>query len=229
MSAQGTHTAFFYGTLLHPSILRRVIGHSGADLEICPALLLEHTRHKVQHADYPGVIPYEKSRQLVGKELLPEDRTVRGTLVRGLSDNDVRLLDTFEGDEYVRATVPVHPLGPFSALESAARDMAIVPTTPPPLSPEFVAGLQATHPALQANTYLWIQPISELKPDIWDYAEFVRDNAWKWVGASPAAQENEYYLEVDRRREMDGQIVRHGIVSVDEDQDKRVVVEVSDG
>lgn len=36
----GTHTAFFYGTLMHPSILRRVIGHDGPDLEISPALLL---------------------------------------------------------------------------------------------------------------------------------------------------------------------------------------------
>lgn len=214
--------------MLHPSILRRVIGHQGADLEICPALLLEHTRHKVQHADYPGVIPYEKSRRLLGKELPPEDRTVRGTVVRGLSDNDVRLLDTFEGDEYVRATVNVHPLGPFSPLESAAKDSAIVPTTPPPLSPEFIATLPSTHPPIPANTYLWIQPISELKPDIWDYAEFVRDNAWKWVGSAPAARENEYYLEVDRRREMDGHIVRHEIVNVGEEE-RRVVVEVNDG
>lgn len=123
----------------------------------------------------------------------------------------------------------MHPLGPFTPLESAARDTAIVPTTPPPLSPEFIASLQSTHPALEANTYIWIQPLSELKPDIWDYAEFVRDNAWKWVGINPAAQENEYYLEVDRRREMDGQIVRHEIVNVGEDHETRVVVEVNDG
>lgn len=36
-------SAFFYGTLLHPSILRRVIGHDGEQLEICPALLLVST------------------------------------------------------------------------------------------------------------------------------------------------------------------------------------------
>lgn len=35
-----TYSAFFYGTLLHPSILRRVIGHAGDELQICPALLL---------------------------------------------------------------------------------------------------------------------------------------------------------------------------------------------
>ncbi|EKM58315.1 uncharacterized protein PHACADRAFT_252535 [Phanerochaete carnosa HHB-10118-sp] len=228
MSAQKVYTAFFYGTLLHPAILRRVIGHQGADLEICPALLLEHTRHKVQHADYPGLISYKKSRQLLGKELPPKDRAVRGTLVSGLNINDIRLLDTFEGDEYVRAKVSVHPLGPFGSLESAAKDSAIVPTTPPPLSSEFVANLPSTHPAIEASTYIWIQPISELSPDIWDYAEFVRDNAWKWVGSSPTAQENDYYLEVDRRREMDGHIERHEIVTVGEEQEKRVVVEIND-
>ena len=157
MPAGKTYTAFFYGTLLHPSILRRVIGHQGADLEICPALLLvslhlnagltflhlyrflmpvvcclycrnipgtkckygtspaERARIDVvtacvpQHADYPGVIPYEKSRQLVGKDLPPADRTVRGTLVRGLNDSDVRLLDTFEGDVSLLSSMKPNP------------------------------------------------------------------------------------------------------------------------
>ena len=35
-----SYSAFFYGTLLHPSILRRVIGHQGHELELCPALLV---------------------------------------------------------------------------------------------------------------------------------------------------------------------------------------------
>ncbi|KAJ2997745.1 hypothetical protein NUW54_g7100 [Trametes sanguinea] len=35
-----SHSAFFYGTLLHPAILRRVIGHDGIQLQICPAILL---------------------------------------------------------------------------------------------------------------------------------------------------------------------------------------------
>lgn len=33
-------SAFFYGTLLHPKILKRVIGNDGSHLEICPAVLL---------------------------------------------------------------------------------------------------------------------------------------------------------------------------------------------
>lgn len=35
-----SHSAFFYGTLLHPAILRRVIGHEGIQLQLCPAILL---------------------------------------------------------------------------------------------------------------------------------------------------------------------------------------------
>ena len=34
------YSAFFYGTLLHPKILKRVIGNDGSHLEICPAVLL---------------------------------------------------------------------------------------------------------------------------------------------------------------------------------------------
>lgn len=33
-------SAFFYGTLLHPKILKRVIDNDGSHLEICPAVLL---------------------------------------------------------------------------------------------------------------------------------------------------------------------------------------------
>jgi len=33
-------SAFFYGTLLHPNILKRVIGNDGSHLQICPAVLL---------------------------------------------------------------------------------------------------------------------------------------------------------------------------------------------
>ena len=56
-----------------------------------------------QHADYPGVVPYSTSRQLFlgppnGHEPTPEERTVRGTLVKGLNQKDIDLLDIFEGD-----------------------------------------------------------------------------------------------------------------------------------
>jgi len=51
-------TAFFYGTLMHPEILKRVIGNDGTELEICPALLLVSLLSKgVYHFDtaLPGL------------------------------------------------------------------------------------------------------------------------------------------------------------------------------
>lgn len=113
------------------------------------------------------------------------------------------------------------------SLSSSSADADIVPTTPPPLSPEFIANLSTTHPPIEANTYIWIQPTSELKPELWDFTEFVRENAWKWVGSG--AQDNEYYTEVDHRREMDGHIVERKIVDIegeDHMHEKKVVVDV---
>ncbi|KAI0775282.1 hypothetical protein BD413DRAFT_534727 [Trametes elegans] len=227
-----SHSAFFYGTLLHPSILRRVIGHEGTQLEICPAILLEHTRHKIRNADYPAVLPYSTSRalfQAAGKpELPPAERTVRGTFVRGLNDRDIALLDLFEGDEYTRENVAVHPLGPPTPLSSApapsgatpgstaeapavdapaATDAYVVPRTASELPP-----LEALPPALAAETYIYAGPLGGLSPELWTYEDFVRDSAWKWVGSG--ARDEDYYVEVDRRRELAGKTLRTAIVDV---------------
>ena len=40
MTHEQRFSAFFYGTLLHPKILTRVIGNDGSHLDICPAVLL---------------------------------------------------------------------------------------------------------------------------------------------------------------------------------------------
>ena len=59
-----------------------------------------------QNADYPAVLPYEKSRELFLTSGHPEpsanERNVRGTLVIGLNDKDIALLDLFEGDVRTR-------------------------------------------------------------------------------------------------------------------------------
>ncbi|KAI0787723.1 hypothetical protein C8Q74DRAFT_1253440 [Fomes fomentarius] len=218
-------SAFFYGTLLHPAILRRVLGHAGNDLMTCPALLVEHTRHQIKFADYPAVLPYKKSAELfasVGKaDLTPEERTVRGTFVKGLSDQDIALLDLFEGDEYAREEVLVHPLGPLTPLSyspvpstsipsslgtatAAATDVYVVPLHAPSLPP-----LDSLPPPLAAQTYIYAGPLRDLAPELWSYEDFVRTNAWKWVGRG-AMDDN--YVEVDRRREMDGKTLKTEIL-----------------
>ncbi|VDC04759.1 unnamed protein product [Peniophora sp. CBMAI 1063] len=190
-----TTNAFFYGTLCHPRILQRVIGNDGSHLRICPAVLLDYTRHHVAGADYPAIIPYARTKELVKVELTPEDRSVRGTLVTGLTSNDIRLLDIFEGSEYTRDPVRVHPLGPASppplAASHATQDFVPATTNPLPKPDELA-------PAVQASAYVWSNPVTELKPELWSFEDFVRDNAWKWVGEGSA--ENSDYGKVDDAR-----------------------------
>lgn len=220
-----THTAFFYGTLIHPAILRRVIGHEGPELQIAPALLLDYTRHRIKHADYPGIVPYEKSKSIFRRDLSREENSVRGTLVTGLTDQDVEHLDVFEGDEYSRDTVSVYPLSSFTPLSDTSphhtRDSNIVPSSTPSLP-----SLDTLPPPLSAQTYVWIDPVAHLEPAIWEYSDFVRDSAWRWVGDN--AEGREEYVEVDKRREMNGKIERTEIVSGEAEGERNVVVETED-
>ncbi|KAH7884324.1 hypothetical protein F5I97DRAFT_1812660 [Phlebopus sp. FC_14] len=197
--------AFFYGTLIHPEILKRVIGNAGSHLSICPALLLDHTRHQItaSNCDYPGVVPYSQSRVMFDRELSLEERSVRGVLVIGLSDEDVRLLDIFEGNEYTRELVSVHPLGPFLQLNDMppVEMDSLVPATLPPIPPPN----ELAEPR-EANTYIWCCPLTQLRPSLWTFEDFVKHSAWKWVGTG--SDGNKDYAEVDRRRAMDGIIVQ---------------------
>ncbi|KAJ7475882.1 hypothetical protein FB451DRAFT_1245102 [Mycena latifolia] len=146
-------SAFFYGTLMHPKILKRVIGNDGSHLQICPAVLLVWTA-PAQSADYPGIIPYSEGRVLFDHDLDREACSVRGTMVTGLTASDVALLDIFEGSEYDREKVPVYPL-------------------------ENLVGLADY---TMVETYVFNQ-ISRLMPEIWDFEDFVQKNAWKWYGS----------------------------------------------
>ncbi|KAG9200009.1 hypothetical protein G6514_007713 [Epicoccum nigrum] len=102
-----SHTAFFYGTLMAPPVLHRVIWGTASPptpahaslLAIRPAILHGHVRRRVKGADYPAVTPSSAESE------------VRGTLVAGLTDGDVWRLDIFEGSEYERRHVRVRVLG----------------------------------------------------------------------------------------------------------------------
>ena len=50
------HTAFFYGTLMHPEILMRVIANDGAHLRLCPAILLVCPRNQIWAGYYAIII-----------------------------------------------------------------------------------------------------------------------------------------------------------------------------
>ena len=59
-----------------------------------PAILDGHCRHRVEHADYPGIIA-------------EEGHTVRGIYATGLTEANMEKLDYFEGSEYERVQVDV--------------------------------------------------------------------------------------------------------------------------
>lgn len=107
--------------------------------------------------------------------------------------------------EYIRTKVPVHRLGlllPLSSSGNQSAESSVVPSTPPALPPsEDLAA------PVEAETYIWCMPISHVERKLWSYETFVKENAYKWIGER-ASVENEDYLEVDRRRGMNGNIIR---------------------
>lgn len=122
------HSLFFYGTLCHAAVLRRVIGNNGQHLTCRDAILEDHVRLHVAgegayalqfvpgrptpfadkpadlglcpSTDYPAVVSVDsaESAQLLKRSLEATERRVQGVLVQGLTDEDVAMLDEFEGD-----------------------------------------------------------------------------------------------------------------------------------
>jgi hypothetical protein len=173
LSTAMAHTAFFYGTLMAPPVLHRVIWGSQTPptpahaslLRIRPALLPTYQRHKVKHADYPAILPTEPS----------STSSVRGTLVQGLTDGDIWRLDIFEGSEYARRKVHVRVLE--HKPDAGGHD------------PDDASGKEDDNvegPDIEAETYVWIAGAHRLESEEWDFAEFVREKMKRWVGKEAA-------------------------------------------
>jgi hypothetical protein len=167
------HTAFFYGTLMAPPVLHRVIWGSQTPptpahaslLRVRPAILHAHRRHKVKHADYPAILSTNPT----------SSSSVRGTLVEGLTDGDIWRLDIFEGSEYARRKVRVRLLEQASKEgEDGLGDIA-------PKEDESVQGAE-----VEAETYIWIAGAERLESEEWDFAEFVKEKMKRWAGSDAA-------------------------------------------
>jgi len=150
------HTLFFYGTLLHPPILHRVIhgpsnpsfpSPASSYVYTRPAILSNHRRHRVKGADYPAVVPASRS-------------TVRGTLATGLTEQDVRRLDIFEGEEYERRQIKVRALKGDGKGEETVEDGE----------------------EIQTETYVWIAGQDRLEEGEWDFETFKREKMRFWIG-----------------------------------------------
>ena len=165
-----SHTAFFYGTLMAPPVLHRVIWGSAdnvpdaqkAHLHVRPAILHNYQRHKVMEADYPAILPTQNSKS-----------SVRGTLVEGLTDGDIWRLDIFEGSEYERRKVKVRLLESKTAEEGMG-------------NLEQEEGDNVEGEEVEAEAYVWIGEEEDLEKEEWDFAEFVRDKMKYWVGREGA-------------------------------------------
>lgn len=173
----------------------------------------------------------------MGRDLNEDEASVRGSVVKGLTASDIQFLDTFEGDvcrvwhqssastikfffdftdspdctsfhkystismiptqEYERQPVQVVLLSSWRATTGSR--------TPPPKSQE--EELDSAAPTLvPTDVYIWTDPLTKLEPLLWSYEAFLRDKSHMWIGNGEQADAE--YLEVDRRRQMDGKIVR---------------------
>jgi hypothetical protein len=163
-----------------PGVLHRVIHGTPSPeqwqrdlLTIRPALLYSHRRHRVRGAHYPAIIPNPSQ----------PSSCVRGTLVTGLTEGDIWRLDLFEGDQYKRDTVTVSILKDTIGLDQAA-----------PIDEGKLD--EVVESEVQAQTYLWTDPISSLDPEEWDFEEFKRENMRAWMGLT-SSDDEDHGLEVD--------------------------------
>ncbi len=85
---------FAYGTLRDPDVLARVVGHAIAADRLRQAIAPDH-----QVVFFPGRT-YPALRRVDGL-------FAPGTLIDGLSGDDLRALDAFEGEEYRRQRIEV--------------------------------------------------------------------------------------------------------------------------
>lgn len=195
----GDHTLFFYGTLLAPPVLHRVIYGTTTPtpethpamtyLRIRPALLRGYRRHRVAHADYPAIVPEAGG-------------VVRGSVVSGLTQGDVYRLDIFEGSQYGKADVQVEVLEGVSVYEAAPRDGQ---------EEETAAAGEAAKEIVQAQTYVWSAPRNYLDPQEWDFEDFKRHKMRRWMGDATWADDDD-----DNDEEQDENVqVDEGFADVD--------------
>jgi gamma-glutamyl AIG2-like cyclotransferase len=196
-----SNTGFFYGTLMAPSVLRRVIfGQSLPDSTTKrplpsprPALLKDFQRHRVKNCDYPAIVS-------------KTDATVRGTLVTGLTEGDWWRLDVFEGDDYTREVVKVLIRKDFKRNDIQ---------TDGEWNTLDEKELEDEGEEILAQTYVWKSGVNYLEPREWDFEEFVREKMWRWAGDT-AENEGEYDELDDAVRDADptgGRHVNGGIIT----------------
>lgn len=186
-----TYSLLFYGTLVHPAILARMIGHQGSNLIVQPAILEGYALHHVKGEDYPGLVSLSDSQRILSQQegekiedsSLPKKTAIRGMLVKGLSVMDVKKLDKFEGDEYIRQAVDVlldesiQPLKNDQRSKSQSIDQVLSSLTPERIE-TILNDKSATE---RCHVYRWYASTDMLEPRIWTFETFMSSgNHQKW-------------------------------------------------
>ncbi|HJQ60211.1 MAG TPA: gamma-glutamylcyclotransferase family protein [Vineibacter sp.] len=123
---------FFYGSLMDPDVLSRVIGRRVVASVMVPASLLGWRRTSIAEGSYPIVLRDKASR-------------VDGVVVDGISATEADLLTTYEGPRYrlIRAFADIGGRGPRGVFLYQPRPGAFTPTD----ADWSLATWQATHKA----------------------------------------------------------------------------------
>ncbi|KAJ5958170.1 uncharacterized protein N7479_005320 [Penicillium vulpinum] len=190
----GDHILFFYGTLMVPQILHKVI-HGCANpepwqkamLRFQPAILHGYRRHRVQDADYPGIVAVPEVQTEMEKPSVPKTHfgtSVIGTLVSGLTEGDLHRLDRFEGSEYEKKWVTVRTLREVPGEDQSHASEGV---TDESQLREMLNAMGSTvsdeGEEVPAVTYVYTAGKDMLEDAEWDFDSFKRDKMAWWVGA----------------------------------------------
>ena len=148
-----------------PKILYRVCfgtttpqSHQTQFLTIRPAILRDYRRHRVRHADYPGITPTPSADAV----------SVLGTYVTGLTDMDLYRLDCFEGDEYERRSVRVQILkGGVEKLQAEGAEVG-------------ESEGDDVREEVETQTYVYLER-DGLEAQEWDFEQFQREKMADWT------------------------------------------------
>lgn len=164
-------------------------------ISIQPALLRGYCRHRVRYADYPAIVPVKPSEpsssspSAHGSTLSPLDltRTVRGTLVSGLTDADFTRLDLFEGSMYKRVMVDVQTQeagGGGTVADKKERVKEVKKKINAAMYDSHVDDDSFNGETVKVQTYVWADSLDELEPKEWNFEHFVKERLVIWAGTS---------------------------------------------
>ncbi|KAJ8131408.1 hypothetical protein O1611_g2218 [Lasiodiplodia mahajangana] len=167
-SKDGTHAAFFYGTLMAAEVFFTVCYRSSLENvdvlrklhQFKPAMLPGYCRRRVKYADYPGITP-------------DPEHEVRGVYVTGLTNANMYHLDQFEGSEYDRKTVKVRLLSKTGDDKGKGN----------------VKGEEA-----ECEVYVYKFP-AELENREWDFEEFRTQKMKKWTREDYGFAESDHFSQ----------------------------------